>query len=74
MHRLAVAGRVPDLARVVGHRLAAAWMRTSRFADVVTLAGATLTLGPAAEAHFDRARAFHSTGGPGRRWPASSRP
>src|SRR4051812_15884293 len=45
VHRLAVAGREPGIARRVGHRVGRVWLGRSRFADVARLAEATLTLG-----------------------------
>ena len=64
VHRLAVAGHEADIARDVGRRVARVWLRTSRFADVVRLATATLTLGPDAGAFYDRGWALSSTGQP----------
>ncbi|MDI6097370.1 tetratricopeptide repeat protein [Actinoplanes sp. NEAU-A12] len=64
VHRLAVAGREPEIARDVGHRAARVWLRTSRFADVAALARATLTLGPDAAALYDLGWAQSSTGRP----------
>ncbi|WP_239098677.1 hypothetical protein [Micromonospora qiuiae] len=54
VHRLAVAGREPAIARHVGDRVARVWLRTSRFADVEALAIATLTLSPDAGAFYHR--------------------
>ncbi|WP_262015993.1 tetratricopeptide repeat protein, partial [Micromonospora sp. Mcm103] len=64
VHRLAVAGREPVIARDVGRLVARVWLRTSRFADVAALASATLTLGPDAGAFYDRGWARSSTGQP----------
>ncbi|MBB5866669.1 tetratricopeptide (TPR) repeat protein [Allocatelliglobosispora scoriae] len=64
VHRLAVAGRDAAIARQVGGSVGRAWLRTSRFADVDTLATATLTLGPDAGAFYDRGGARASTGQP----------
>jgi hypothetical protein len=64
VHRLAVAGREPVIAREVGDRVGNVWLRTSRFADVATLARATLTLGPDAGAWYDLGRAQAATGLP----------
>src|SRR5262245_59012129 len=46
VHRLAVAGREPVIAREVGRKLGGVWLGWSRFADVAALARSTLTLGP----------------------------
>jgi tetratricopeptide (TPR) repeat protein len=64
VHRLAVAGREPVIARSVGRRVSTVWLRTSRFADVAALARATLTLGPDASALYDLGWALSSTGWP----------
>ncbi len=64
MHRLAVAGREAAIARHVGDRVARAWLATSRFADVEALATATLSLGPDADAFYDRGWARQATGRP----------
>ena len=64
VHRLAVAGREPVIARDVGGRVGRVWLRTSRFADVAALARATLTLGPDAGALYDLGWALSSTGQP----------
>jgi tetratricopeptide (TPR) repeat protein len=64
VHRLAVAGREPEIARHVGDRVARVWLRTSRFADVEALATATLTLGPDAGALYDLGWAQSATGRP----------
>jgi tetratricopeptide (TPR) repeat protein len=61
VHRLAVAGREPVIAREVGDRVARVWLRRSRFADVAALATATLTLGPDAGAFYDLGWAQSST-------------
>src|SRR5690242_17099892 len=62
VHRLAVAGREPIIARDVGSRMARVWLSRSRFADVVALATATLTLGPDAGAFYDLGFAQSATG------------
>lgn len=62
VHRLAVAGHEPTIARDLGHRVGRVWLRTSRFADVAALARATLTLGPDAGAFYDLGWAESSTG------------
>ncbi|MEU7756550.1 tetratricopeptide repeat protein, partial [Micromonospora sp. NPDC049171] len=67
VHRLAVAGQQPVIARDVGDRVCRVWLRTSRFAAVEAMATATLTLGPDAGALYDRGWARLSTGRP---WPA----
>src|SRR3954469_23181921 len=64
VHRLAVAGREPAIARRVGHRVARVWLPRSRFTDVAALANATLTLGPDAGAFYDLGWAESSTGQP----------
>ncbi|MEV0135664.1 tetratricopeptide repeat protein [Dactylosporangium sp. NPDC050688] len=64
VHRLAVAGREPVIARQVGRRVARLWLGTSRFADVGVLASATLTLGPDADAFYGRGWARNATGQP----------
>ncbi|MFD1081807.1 tetratricopeptide repeat protein [Micromonospora andamanensis] len=62
VHRLAVAGREPMIARYVGARVARLWLRTSRFVDVDALATATLTLGPDAGAFYHLGWAQSATG------------
>ncbi|MEU8186652.1 tetratricopeptide repeat protein, partial [Micromonospora carbonacea] len=64
MHRLAVAGRQAEIARQVGERVCRVWLRTSRFAAVETVAAATLSLGPDANALYRRGWARSSTGRP----------
>uniref|UniRef100_UPI003B3A6FE6 tetratricopeptide repeat protein n=1 Tax=Micromonospora sp. TaxID=1876 RepID=UPI003B3A6FE6 len=64
VHRLAVAGRQPNIARDVGDRVGRVWLRTSRFAAVEAMATATLTLGPDAGSFYDRGWARSSTGRP----------
>ena len=64
VHRLAVAGREPEIAREVGNLVGRVWLRTSRFADVEALARATLTLGPHAAALYHLGRALSATGEP----------
>ena len=61
---MAVAGREPVIARDVGGRVARAWLRRSRFADVAALARATLSLGPDASALYHLGFAQSSTGQP----------
>ncbi|MBQ1026649.1 tetratricopeptide repeat protein [Micromonospora sp. C95] len=62
VHRLAVAGREPVIARYVGARVARVWLRTSRFVDADALATATLTLGPDAGAFYHLGWAQFATG------------
>jgi tetratricopeptide (TPR) repeat protein len=62
VHRLAVCGREPVIARDVGDRVARVWLGRSRFADVAALANATLTLGPDAGAFYDLGWAQSATG------------
>ncbi|MEV4826923.1 tetratricopeptide repeat protein, partial [Micromonospora sp. NPDC049257] len=64
VHRLAVAGRQPVIARDVGSRVCRVWLRTSRFAAVEAMATATLTLGPDASPFHQRGWARSSTGRP----------
>ena len=64
VHRLAVAGREPEIARDVGAQVARVWLPTSRFADVEALARATLTLGPDAVALYHLGWALSATGQP----------
>lgn len=64
VHRLAVAGREPLIARHVGHEVAQMWLSRSRFTDVESLAEATLTLGPDANAFYDLGWAQSATGRP----------
>ncbi|MEU1605595.1 tetratricopeptide repeat protein [Micromonospora matsumotoense] len=64
VHRLAVAGRQPEIARDVGGRVCRVWLRTSRFAAVEAMATATLTLGPDANSFYQRGWALSSTGRP----------
>ncbi|MEU7980043.1 tetratricopeptide repeat protein, partial [Micromonospora sp. NPDC049081] len=64
VHRLAVAGRQPEIARDVGNRVCRTWLSTSRFAAVEAMATATLTLGPDAGSFYDRGWARSSTGRP----------
>jgi tetratricopeptide (TPR) repeat protein len=66
VHRLAVAGREPVIARDVGDRVARIWLGRSRFADVAALASATLILGPDAGAFYDLGWAQRATGQPRR--------
>ncbi|MGX4657827.1 tetratricopeptide repeat protein [Micromonospora sp. SCSIO 07396] len=67
VHRLAVAGQQAEIARDIGGRTCRFWLRTSRFATVEAMATATLTLGPDADALYQRGLARSSTGRP---WPA----
>ena len=62
VHRLAVAGREPVIARDVGDRVGRVLLPRSRFSDVAALARATLTLGPDAAALYDLGSALSSTG------------
>ncbi len=64
VHRLAVADQQPLIAREVGARVGQVWLRTSRFAAVEAMATATLTLGPDANALYQRGSARSSTGRP----------
>ncbi|WP_239087258.1 tetratricopeptide repeat protein, partial [Actinoplanes digitatis] len=64
VHRLAVAGREPAVARDVGYRVAGVWLRRSRFADVAAVATATLTLGPDAGSFYALGWAQSATGQP----------
>ncbi|WP_420119390.1 tetratricopeptide repeat protein, partial [Micromonospora sp.] len=64
VHRLAVAGRQPVIARDVGDRVCRVWLRTSRFAAVEAMATATLTLGAVAGSFYQRGWARSSTGRP----------
>ncbi|MEV0938871.1 tetratricopeptide repeat protein, partial [Micromonospora wenchangensis] len=64
VHRLAVAGRQPEIARDIGDRVCRVWLSTSRFAAVEAMATATLTLGPDAGSFYDRGWARSSTGRP----------
>lgn len=64
VHRLAVAGRETTIARTVGSKVGWAWLRTSRFTDTITLAQATLTLGPDATALYQLGWAQQATGHP----------
>jgi hypothetical protein len=64
VHRLAVAGQVPAIARDVGTRIGQAWLPRSRFADAAAVASATLTLGPDASAFYGLGHAQSFTGQP----------
>ncbi|MGC4814072.1 tetratricopeptide repeat protein, partial [Micromonospora sp. DT228] len=64
VHRLAVAGQQPAIARALSDRVCRVWLRTSRFAAVEAMATATLTLGPDADALYKRGWARSSTGRP----------
>ncbi|MEV4767857.1 tetratricopeptide repeat protein, partial [Micromonospora humida] len=64
VHRLAVAGRQPEIARDISDRVGRVWLSTSRFAAVEAMATATLTLGPDADALYQRGWARSSTGRP----------
>ncbi|MBW6436989.1 hypothetical protein KZ829_24910 [Actinoplanes hulinensis] len=62
VHRLAVAGREPAIARRLEQVLAPKWLLTSRFTDAANLARLTLTLGPDASAFYDPGWAESATG------------
>ena len=64
VHRLAVTGREPGIARAAGNRVGRAWLARSRCADVVRLAEQTLTLGEDAGAFFQLGWAKRATGFP----------
>ncbi|SCF49322.1 tetratricopeptide repeat protein, partial [Micromonospora carbonacea] len=64
VHRLAVAGREPEIARSIGTRVCQVWLGISRFAAVEAMATATLTLGPDVDAFYDRGWARAATGRP----------
>ncbi|MDR7277756.1 tetratricopeptide repeat protein [Catenuloplanes atrovinosus] len=64
VHRLAVAGRQIPIAQDVGRGLGWVLLGWSRFAQVEAIATATLTLGPDANAFYQRGWAYSSTGRP----------
>ncbi|WP_344254177.1 tetratricopeptide repeat protein, partial [Actinoplanes campanulatus] len=64
VHRLAVAGGETQIARYTGYRLGQVLLPRSRFVDAETIATATLTLGPDADAFYSRGWARSATGRP----------